>query len=207
MAGFIGRVLRCAVMLPFLLALPAAAAEPGAPKSVKDEASWLDMRASELLGKEVASPDGKALGEIEDMIVDVRRGAVQHVVLSFGGVADVGDKLFVFPVNAFKRDEHRDRIVVDVQPDQLKQSRGFTRENWPFDPPLSRASKLRGANVKDAAGKAVGEIEDLEVNFGTGRIERVWLAPDGRKGPQDKRALPVSAFSFSERGDEVRLKK
>jgi sporulation protein YlmC with PRC-barrel domain len=207
MAAFIGRVLRCVVIFPFLLALPAAAAEPGAPKSVKDEASWLDMRASELIGKQVASPDGKALGEIEDMIVDVRRGAVQHVILSFGGVADVGDKLFVFPVNAFKRDDYRERIVVNVQPEQLKQSRGFTRDNWPFDPPLSRASKLRGANVKDAAGKPVGEIEDLVVNLGSGKIEQVILAPDGRKGPEDKRALPLSAFSVSERGDEVRLKK
>ena len=207
MTRFIGRMLQCAVIVPFLLALPAAAAEPGAPKSVKDEASWLDMRASELIGKEVASPDGKALGEIEDMIVDLRRGAVQHVILSFGGVADVGDKLFVFPVNAFRRDEHRERIIVNVQPGQLKQSPGFTRDNWPFDPPLSRASKLRGANVKDGAGKAVGEIEDLEVNLGTGRVGRVWLAPDGRKGAEDKRALPLSAFSISERGEEVRLKK
>ena len=206
MTRFIGRMLQCAVIVPFLLALPAAAAEPGAPKSVKDEASWLDMRASELIGKEVASPDGKALGEIEDMIVDLRRGAVQHVILSFGGVADVGDKLFVFPVNAFRRDEHRERIIVNVQPGQLKQSPGFTRDNWPFDPPLSRASKLRGANVKDAAGKPVGEIEDLEVNLGTGRVERVWLAPDGRKGGEPKRALPLSAFSVSERGEEVRLK-
>lgn len=207
MTRFIGRMLQCAVILPFLLALPAAAAEPGAPKSVKDEASWLDMRASELIGKEVASPDGKALGEIEDMIVDLRRGAVQHVILSFGGVADVGDKLFVFPVNAFRRDEHRERIIVNVQPGQLKQSPGFTRESWPFDPPLARASKLRGANVKDGAGKAVGEIEDLEVNLGTGRVGRVWLAPDGRKGPEDKRALPLSAFSVSERGEDVTLKK
>ncbi len=199
---------RAGLLVAALLAsLAAVAAGPAAPKSMQDEASWLDMRASELIGKEVASPDGKALGEVEDMIVDVRRGAVQHVILSFGGVADVGDKLFVFPVDAFRRDEYRERIIVNVQPEQLKQSRGFTRESWPFDPPLARASKLRGTNVKDAAGKAVGEIEDLVVNLGTGRVERVWLAQDGRKADEDKRSLPLSALSISERGDEVRLKK
>jgi sporulation protein YlmC with PRC-barrel domain len=194
-----------ALVVPALFLPLAGTAQQRDP--TKDPASWLDMRTSELIGKEVASPDGKALGEIEDMIVDLRRGAVQHVILSFGGVADIGDKLFVFPLNAFKRDEYRERIVVNVQPEQLKQSRGFTRENWPFDPPLARASKLRGANVKDAAGKPVGEIEDLEVNLGTGRVERVWLAPDGRKGDEDKRALPLSAFSVSERGEEVVLRR
>jgi sporulation protein YlmC with PRC-barrel domain len=193
------------------LAFPAWPADPAggrtAPESVKDEASWLDMRASELIGKEVASPDGKALGEIEDVIVDTRRGAVQHVVLSFGGVADIADKLFVFPANAFRRDEHRERLVVDVQPGQLEQSRGFDESSWPFQPPLARASRLRGANVKDASGAPVGEIEDIELNLQSGKVERVWLAPDGRKGPEDKRALPLSAFSISERDEEVTLKK
>jgi sporulation protein YlmC with PRC-barrel domain len=194
-----------ALVVPALFLPLAGTAQQRDP--TKDPASWLDMRTSELIGKEVASPDGKALGEIEDMIVDLRRGAVQHVILSFGGVADIGDKLFVFPLNAFKRDEYRERIVLNVQPEQLKQSRGFTREYWPFDPPLARASKLRGANVKDAAGKPVGEIEDLEMNLGTGRVERVWLAPDGRKGNEDKRALPLSAFSVSERGEEIVLRR
>lgn len=194
-----------ALVVPALFLPLAGTAQQRDP--TKDPASWLDTRTSELIGKEVASPDGKALGEIEDMIVDLRHGAVPHVILSFGGVADIGDKLFVFPLNALKRDEYRERIVVNVQPEQLKQSRGFTRENWPFDPPLARASKLRGANVKDAAGKPVGEIEDLEVNLGTGRVERVWLAPDGRKGDEGKRALPLSAFSVSERGEEVVLRR
>jgi len=152
--------------------------------------------------------DGKALGEVEDAIVDTRRGAVQHVILSFGGVAGVGDKLFVFPLNAFTRDENRDRILVNVQPDQLERSPGFDRSNWPFDPPLARASELRGRNVKDGAGKAVGEIEDLELNLGTGKVTRVWLAQDGRKGPEAKRSLPLSAFAIEgARGGEVLLKR
>lgn len=192
------------------IAAPAWGADPAAgrsaPESLKDEASWLDMRTSELIGKKVASPDGRMLGEVEDVIVDTRRGAVQHVILSFGGVADVGDKLFIFPANAFRRDENFERLLVEVYPWQLERSRGYDRSNWPFRPPLARASRLRGANVKDAAGEPVGEIEDLVINLGTGRVERVWLAQDGRKGGEDKLAMPLTAFSISERGEEVVLK-
>ncbi|MGH8735723.1 MAG: PRC-barrel domain-containing protein, partial [Burkholderiales bacterium] len=157
-------MLRLAASLLLLCLAPAAwAAGPA-----KDKATWLDMRASELIGKHVANPEGKSLGKVEDLIVDLKGGQIPHVVLSFGGVADLGDKLFVFPVNAFTRDEQRDRIVLNVERKQLSQSAGFERSNWPFQPPLERVSKLRGKNVK-ADGKA-GEIEDLVVNLGSGRV-------------------------------------
>jgi sporulation protein YlmC with PRC-barrel domain len=173
-----------------------------------DKATWYDIRTSELIGKEVAGVDGRSLGEVEDVAIDVRSGRIPHVILSFGGVADLGDKLFVFPANAFSRDDTRDRLRLDVERWQLKQSQGFDRGNWPFGPPLRRASELRGANVKDAQGKPVGEIEDLVINLDTGRVERVWLAQDGRKGAEDKQALPLSAFAIPERkGEEVVLKR
>jgi sporulation protein YlmC with PRC-barrel domain len=202
---------RIAPYLFLLLLAPAWAQEKpkdAAAGATVDKATWYDMRTSELIGKEVYGRDGKSLGEVEDVIIDVRRGAVQHVILSFGGVADLGDKLYIFPANAFKRHETHERLVLEVAREQLRQSRGFDKSNWPFQPPLRRASELRGANVKDAQGKAAGEIEDLELNLGTGRIERVWLAQDGRKGAEPKKSLPLSAFTIpAERGGEVTLKR
>lgn len=191
------------------LLMPAAWAadkDAGAGATV-DKATWYDIRTSELIGKKVANKEGEALGEVKDLAIDVKSGRIPHVILSFGGVAGLGDKLYVFPVNAFGRDEIRDRLVLNVERDALKQARGFDQGNWPFDPPLRRASELRGANVKDANGRAAGEIEDLVVNLGTGRIKHVFFAQDGRKGPEPKQALPLSAFSISpERGGKVTLK-
>jgi hypothetical protein len=117
------------------------------------------------------------------------------VVLSFGGFADLGDKLFVFPVNAFIRDEYRDRIVVDVERKQLEGSAGFERSNWPFQPPLARASELRGKNVKSEDGKR-GEIEDVVVNLGSGKVRGVVVAMDGRKGDEPKLTFPLGSFSL-----------
>jgi len=49
------------------------AAGPGAPPkdaaatgAMKDKATWLDMRASELIGKHVVNREGKSLGKVED---------------------------------------------------------------------------------------------------------------------------------------------
>jgi sporulation protein YlmC with PRC-barrel domain len=204
-----GLITRIVVLVPALaLAASAWSADRDAATGATiDRATWYDIRTSELIGKEVANKEGKALGEVEDLIIDIDGGRIPHVVLSFGGVADLGDKLFVFPVNAFTRDASRDRLVLKVERDQLSGSRGFDRGNWPFDPPLRRASELRGANVKHSDGKPAGEIEDLEVNLATGRVERVHFAQDGRKGPEAKQTLPLSAFSIpAERGGEVVLK-
>ena len=66
----------------------------------------------------------------------------------------------------------------------------FERSNWPFQPPLERASKLRGKNVK-AHGKA-GEIEDLVVNLGSGRVRGVIVAQDGRRADEPKLTLPLA---------------
>lgn len=171
------------ILLFSTLTLPA---EPA-----KDKATWLDMRASELIGKRVASSDGKPLGKIEDLIIDRDGERIPHVILSF----EKQDKLFVYPVNAFTRDENRDRIVIDVQPAQLAASEGFDRSNWPFRPPLERASRLRGKNVKLNAGER-GEIEDIVVNLGSGKVTGVIVAQDGRKGPEDKLTLPPKSLSL-----------
>ena len=198
-------MLRCAAALFVVLSIaPTWAAGPGAPPNEaaaaaagasKDKASWLDMRASELIGKHVASPEGQSLGKVEDLIVDLKGGHIPHVVLSFGGIADLGDKLFVFPVNAFTRDEYRDRIVLNTARSNLRESAGFDQSNWPFQPPLERASKLRGRNVKDAAGRPVGEVEDVLVNLGDGKVRGVVLAQDGRKAAEPKRTVPLESLA------------
>jgi sporulation protein YlmC with PRC-barrel domain len=174
---------RIALSLLFL-ALPAWGADP-----VKDKATWLDMRASELIGKRVAGIEGKPLGRVEDLIIDTKGAHIPHVVLSFEG-----DKLFVFPVNAFTRDEYRDRILLKAEPRQLEESAGFDRSNWPFQPPLERASDLRGKNVELKDGRR-GEIEDIMVNLGSGKVTGVVVAQDGRKGPQDKLTLPPGSLA------------
>jgi len=203
-----------AVLIACLPSAAWAAGGPAAPPKdaaaaapPKDRATWNETRAAELMGKHVVSPDGRSLGKIEDLIVDMKGGHVPHVVLSFGGFADIGDKLFVFPVNALARDEYRDRVVMRVERRQLDESKGFDRSNWPFQPPLERASRLRGKNVKDANGRPAGEIEDLVVDLRTGKVRSVIFAQNGRKGDEPKQVLPLAMFSMVERGGEVTLNR
>jgi sporulation protein YlmC with PRC-barrel domain len=128
-------MIRFLSFLLLTLLLPAAwSAGPAAPPG---------MSASELIGKRVASVDGKSLGKVEDLIVDPSGRYMPHVVLSFGGVAGAGDKWFVFPVNYLMRDENRDGLVLAAKREHISESAGFDRSNWPYRPQLARASGRR----------------------------------------------------------------
>lgn len=195
------RTVAIALLLPASLAGWAAEERP-VSEAPKDKATWLDIRTSELTGKKVVNPQGRSLGEVQDVMIDVRRSTVASLALSSGGVGGVGDKQTLVPPKAFTRGESRDRLVLDMDEKKLAAQAGAGKA----EPGMRRAKDLMGQNVTDAQGKAVGEIEDLVVNLGTGRVEQVVLAPDGRKAPEAKRMLPLSAFAIPEREGKIVLK-
>jgi sporulation protein YlmC with PRC-barrel domain len=68
-----------------------------------------DMRISQLIGMDVRNAEGKDLGEINDVVVDVDSGKVHYAVLGFGGFLGMGEKLFAFPLSAFQVTSDGDR--------------------------------------------------------------------------------------------------
>lgn len=101
----------------------AAPATQGAPTR--------DARASKVIGREVRDASGQKLGEIKDLIVDMRTGRLQYAVLDFGGVLGVGDKLFAYPVNAFRTSTTTDDLVLNVDKERLRNAPGFDKSHWP----------------------------------------------------------------------------
>jgi len=48
--------------------------------------------ASHLMGQDVIGPDGKKIGDINDLVVDTASGQIEQVVIKHGGVLGVGGK-------------------------------------------------------------------------------------------------------------------
>jgi len=89
------------------------------------------MGADTLVGNEVCNHKGEDLGEIKEIMLDMRGGRVAYAVLSFGGFLGMGEKLFAVPWNALILDTKNKRFVLNVEKDRLKDAPGFDKTQWP----------------------------------------------------------------------------
>jgi sporulation protein YlmC with PRC-barrel domain len=89
------------------------------------------MGADTLVGNDVYNKKGEDLGDIKEIMLDMRSGKVGYAVLSFGGFLGMGEKLFAVPWNALTLDTKNKRFELNVEKDRLKDAPGFDKDKWP----------------------------------------------------------------------------
>ena len=89
------------------------------------------MGADTLIGEDVYNRQDEDLGDIKEIMLDMRSGQVAYAVLSFGGWLGMGDKLFAVPWQALQLDTDNKRFMLDVSKEHLKNAPGFDKDNWP----------------------------------------------------------------------------
>src|ERR687885_1145240 len=93
---------------------------------------WQLMKGSTFIGSDVENPQGQNLGDIKDIVIDRASGRIVYAVVSFGGFLGMGEKLFAVPWGAFSQpDTHKDKFVLAVDKDRLRNAPGFDANNWP----------------------------------------------------------------------------
>lgn len=89
------------------------------------------MGADTLIGTDVHNEQAENLGEIKEIMLDMRSGRIEYAVLSFGGFLGMGEKLFAVPWSALKLDADHKYFVLNVDKERLKNAPGFAQDNWP----------------------------------------------------------------------------
>jgi sporulation protein YlmC with PRC-barrel domain len=89
------------------------------------------MGADTLIGNDVQNRQDEDLGDVKEIMLDVRTGRIAYAVLSFGGVLGMGDKLFAVPWNAMALDTDKKCFVLDIDKETLKSAPGFDKDAWP----------------------------------------------------------------------------
>ena len=98
------------------------------------------MGANTLVGNDVYNPENESLGDVKEIMLDMRSGRVAYAVLSFGGFLGMGDKLFAVPWNALTLDTENKRFVLNLTKAKLETAPGFDKDHWPnmADPSWAR---------------------------------------------------------------------
>ncbi len=89
------------------------------------------MGADTLIGNDVYNQKDEDIGDIKEIMLDLRNGTVAYAVLSFGGFLGMHEKLFAVPWHALTLDTRNKRFVLNVEKARLEHAPGFDKEKWP----------------------------------------------------------------------------
>ena len=93
---------------------------------------WQLVKGSTFIGADVENPQGQNLGDVKDIVIDRASGRIAYAVVSFGGFLGMGEKLFAVPWGAFTQpNANKDKFVLAVDKERLKNAPGFDAHNWP----------------------------------------------------------------------------
>ena len=181
-------------------------------------AEWLtdkDARVSELIGHRVVNSSGQDLGEVEDVLATAGHDQRLVVVLSIGGVLDVGDKWHAASLDQLRIAPDNERLLLDKSEAELEAAPNFDyvpmigeRSHQPGvrgPNTTNSVGRLLGATVVDDAGESVGEIKDFVVSTGE-QGTRAVVGLDGHAGAAEGRlvTVPFDALHIELSGEEAR---
>jgi sporulation protein YlmC with PRC-barrel domain len=102
-----------------------------------------DLRASEIVGARVRNAAGESLGEIEELVIPTGNEDDMLVIVSVGGVLDVGDKLVALPYRDLRVSPDGDTFYFDRTEQQLEAAPAFS-----YDAQVERQARVdRAAEV------------------------------------------------------------
>ena len=89
------------------------------------------LSSGTLTGDDIVNPAGESLGTLKELMFDLSTGEVAYAVMTRGGIAGMGAKLFAVPWQLMNVDGENKRLVIDVDEEILDNSPGFDPDNWP----------------------------------------------------------------------------
>jgi sporulation protein YlmC with PRC-barrel domain len=103
---------------------PAAPAAPAPKVTLQSMPEWY---GSKLIGMDVKNPQGEALGEVEELVLDPKDAKLKSVVISTGGVLGLGAKKVAVPWDQVKPATDEEAFIVGMTKEELQQAPTWER--------------------------------------------------------------------------------
>ena len=94
---------------------PAVAQEQLAPHQQGDL-----REAASLMGQTVTSKDGKELGTVSNLLVDMDTGQIHYLTVSTSGEADAAVQEYAVPWKAVERSPETEELALDISQDKFR---------------------------------------------------------------------------------------
>ena len=89
------------------------------------------LAASSIIGDRVVDKDEKKMGDIKDIMLNVRTGMIEYYVIEFGGFLGIGEKYFAIPFKLLQVDPEHKRFRFLESKEMLAGAPGFDKHHWP----------------------------------------------------------------------------
>lgn len=89
------------------------------------------LTATSVIGDEVLSLEGEKLGHIKDIMLNVRKGIIEYVVVETSSFLGFNTKYFAIPFEELKLKASKKAFVLQHHESVLKNAPGFDKEHWP----------------------------------------------------------------------------
>jgi sporulation protein YlmC with PRC-barrel domain len=128
------------MLLVMVMVLPAGGALATAPTSPSNgstagslpESTHINaFRTDRIIGSPVINLEGKRIGTINDLVIDINTGDIMYAVLDFGGFLGFDNKLFAVPWQSLTSVPAEGIFIIDQSKAKLEKAPGFDKNNWP----------------------------------------------------------------------------
>jgi sporulation protein YlmC with PRC-barrel domain len=89
------------------------------------------LTASSIIGDKVLNDSDEHLGEIKDIMLDIKTGKIDYLVIEFGGFLGIGVKYFAIPFRLLRVDPARKLFIFNQSREALEKAPGFDTDHWP----------------------------------------------------------------------------
>ena len=89
------------------------------------------LGAKTLIGEEVIGKNGKKLGEIQELMIDMKNQKVAYALMSFAGFLGMGERLFAVPFGALRNDGVKGQLYLDVDEEKFNTAPYIDPNDWP----------------------------------------------------------------------------
>lgn len=90
------------------------------------------LTASSIIGDDVLNENDEKIGVIKDVMLDIRRGMIEYVVVECSGFLGFNDRYFALPFDVLAIKQSKRAFVIQNGSDLLKKAPGFDKEHWPL---------------------------------------------------------------------------